>query len=58
MAVAAFLASLTAFLALQHKIPIIDAAHKAPIGARWTPKGWKKPATRSLITESPERSDV
>lgn len=46
---AVFLAlSLKAFLALEHKTPIIDAAHKALIGSCWTPKGWKKPPALNL----------
>lgn len=54
MVAAVFLAlSLKAFLALEHKTPIIDDAHKALIGSCWTPKSWKKPPTLNLITESP-----
>lgn len=51
---AVFLAlSLKAFLALEHKTPIIDAAHKALIGSCRTPKCWKKPPTLNLNAESP-----
>lgn len=50
--------SLKAFLALEHKIPIINPAHKDPIGLCWTPKRWKKPATPDLIAESPGPSDM
>lgn len=55
MAAGVFVASLKAFLAPQHKIPIIAAAHRAPIGPRWTPKGWEKPARLITVTTRREQ---